>query len=198
MSRILAKILAVSAISMSLALPCAFPAMAAEENYTLDPMHTNIVWFANHFGFSNPSGKFASVQGTLTLDEAKPENSKVSVTISTTSVLTGIEKLDAHLRSDAFFNVEKFPSATFVSDKVETTGKNTAKVYGNLTLHGITKPVVLDVTLNKIGEHPMTKKKTAGFSATTVLKRSDFGINYALPGVADDVKIAIESEANLS
>jgi polyisoprenoid-binding protein YceI len=174
-----------------------FPALAAEEKYTLDPTHTNITWSANHFGFSNPSGKFSKVEGTLTLDEAKPEASKVNVTITPASVITGVEKLDEHLRTDAFFDVAKFPTATFVSDKVDVTGKGTAKITGNLTLHGVSKPVVLDVTLNKIGENPISKKKTAGFSASTTILRSDFGINYALPGVSDEVKIKIEAEVNL-
>jgi len=186
----IATMLAISAFS--------FPVLAAPENYTLDPNHTNITWSANHFGFSNPSGKFTSVQGTLVLDEAKPENSKVNVTITLAGELSGVPKLDEHLKSDAFFDTAKFPSATFFSDKVVVTGQNTAKVYGSLTLHGVSKPVVLDVILNKIGDHPMLHKKTAGFSATTVIKRSDFGINYAIPNVSDDVKITIESEANLS
>ena len=183
---------------MLLASVLSAPAFAAPQNYTLDPMHTNVVWSANHFGFSNPSGKFATVQGTLVLNQDAPVNSKVNVTIALASVITGIDKFDAHLKSDAFFDVAKFQTATFVSDKVEVTGKDTAKVTGNLTLHGVTKPVVLDVKLNKIGENPINKKGTAGFSATTVIKRSEFGINYALPGVSDEVKIAIESEANLS
>ena len=173
-----------------------FPALAVEEDYTLDPNHTNIVWSANHFGFSNVYGKFAKVEGRLTLDEAKPENSKVSVIVSPASIITGIDKFDAHLKSDAFFDVEKFATATFESVRVVVTEPSKkASVYGNLTLHGITKPITLDVTLNKIGESPITKKKTAGFSATAIIKRSDFGMNYALPGVADEVKVTIESEA---
>ncbi|MCD6034713.1 MAG: yceI 1 [Rickettsiales bacterium] len=170
-------------------------AFAAPETYNFDPMHTNITWHANHFGFSNPSGKFAQSEGTLILDEEKPENSKVNVTIKPASVFTGIEKFDTHLKSKDFFDVEKFPSATFVSDKVEVTGKDAAKVHGTLTLLGIAKPTVLDVKLNKIGDN-MNKVKTAGFSATTVIKRSDFGMNYAIPGVSDDVKLDIEVEAN--
>jgi polyisoprenoid-binding protein YceI len=186
----LALILAASVFSM--------PALAEPENYTLDPAHTNVVWSANHFGFSNPSGKFTSVQGTLVLDEAKPEASKVNVTIPLANVLTGVKELDEHLKTEAFFDVAKFPLATFVSDKVDVIDKNNANVHGNLTLHGVTKPVVLEVKLNKIGINPIVSKKTAGFSATITIKRSDFGINYALPGVSDDVKISIESEANIS
>lgn len=183
-------ILASTVIALS-----ASSALAAPETYTFDPMHTNITWHANHFGFSNPSGKFIQSEGTLVLDEEKPENSKVNVTIKPASVLTGVEKLDTHLKSKDFFDVEKFPAATFVSDKVEVTGKDTAKVYGTLTLLGVAKPAVLDVKLNKIGENPMDKAKTAGFSATTTVKRSEFGINYGLPGVSDDVKVDIEIEA---
>jgi len=130
------------------------------ETYTLDPMHTTVNWSINHFGFSNPSGKFSQVEGTLVLDEAKPENSKVNVTIAINNLVT-------------------------------------AQVQGVLTLHGVSKPVLLEVKLNKIGDN-MMKKKTAGFSATTTLHRSDFGMSAYLPGLGDEVKIGIESEANIA
>lgn len=172
-------------------------AFAAAETYALDPNHTNVNWQANHFGFSNPSGKFADTTGTLVLDEAKPENSKVTVDISPANIVTGIPKFDEHLKSKDFLNVLEFPKAKFVSDKVELIGKDKAKVTGTLTLLNVSKPIVLDVTLNKIGVNPMTQKKTAGFSATTTIKRSDFGISMYVPNVSDEVKIAIESEANL-
>jgi polyisoprenoid-binding protein YceI len=176
-----------------LALAFALPAQAAD-TFTLDPNHTNIYWHANHFGFSTPSGKFATTSGTVTLDEAAPANSKVNVTITTGSIVTGIEKFDAHLKSKDFFDAGKFPTATFVSTKVEPTGKDTAKVTGTLTLHGVSKPVILDVKLNKVGEHPMTKKKAVGFTASTTIKRSDFGMSFGIPGVSDDVLITIEAE----
>ncbi|HPQ50661.1 MAG: YceI family protein [Alphaproteobacteria bacterium] len=172
-------------------------AQAATETYTFDPFHTNLFWKANHFGFSNPSGKFATVSGTVLLDESNPAASSVNVTINTASIVTGIDLFNEHLKADKFFNVEKFPTATFASHKVDITGSETAKVEGNLTLLGITKPVTLDVKLNKIGENPISNLKTAGFSATGIVKRSDFGITYALPGVSDDVEIAIEAEANI-
>jgi len=183
-----------------LALLLALPAQAAE-TYMFDPSHTNIDWRINHFGFSNPSGKFARVEGSLTLDEQKPENSKVSATIAIANLVTGIDKLDEHLKSPDFFDIAKFPTATFVSTKVAVNQndsiKRTAKVYGTLTLHGVAKPVVLDVTLNKIGDN-MLKRKTAGFSMHTMLKRSDFGMDKYLPMLGDDVTIDIESEANLA
>jgi polyisoprenoid-binding protein YceI len=171
-------------------------AAQAADIYTIDPMHTSVVWSINHFGFSNPWGKFSMITGKLTLDQQKPENSKVDVTIPIDSLLTGIPKLDEHLRTADFFDLADFPTATFTSDKVTMTGKNTAKVDGTLTLRGIAKPETLYVTLNKIGTN-MMNKQTAGFSATANIKRSDFGMTTYLPGLGDDVKLYIESESNI-
>ncbi|EKD54470.1 MAG: hypothetical protein ACD_60C00079G0023 [uncultured bacterium] len=167
----------------------------AETTYTFDPGHTYVLWHVSHFGFSSPSGKWLA-NGTLILDETKPQNSKVDVTIQMDSLSTGIEKLDKHLKSKDFFDASQFPTATFVSNKVSVTGKKTAKVYGTLTVHGVSKPVVLDVTLNKMGVGPISNKKTVGFTAKTELKRSDFGVKAYLPGLSDLVKINIEAEAN--
>jgi polyisoprenoid-binding protein YceI len=169
----------------------------AAEIYDFDPSHTMVNWQANHFGFSNPTGKFPFVTGHFTLDEKKPASSKVEAVIDLAKISTGDEKFDAHLKNADFFNVTKYKTAKFTSNKVEVTGKNTAKVYGTLTLLEKTNPVVLDVTLNKIGENPMSKKKTSGFTAVTTIKRSDYGINYAIPGVSDEVKLHIEAEGTL-
>lgn len=169
---------------------------AAAETYTLDPTHSHVLWHISHFDFSHPTGIWL-VEGTVTLDEASPKNSKVSVTIPIKNGVTGIPKLDEHMFNSDFFEVEKFPNATFVSDKVTPTSKNKAKVHGILTIHGVSKPVTLDVTLNRLGESPYTHKKTAGFTATTTIKRSDFGIDKYLPGLGDTVKIDIEAEAAL-
>lgn len=174
----------------------AVPAVAADA-YKLDPMHTAITWHINHFGFSNPSGKFMNVDGTLVLDPKNPAASKVSVTIPVADINTDIPALDEHLKSKDFFDVATFPTATFTSTSVDVTDKNKAVVHGNLTLHGVTKPIVLNVKLNKIGDN-MFKKQTAGFSATAVIKRSDFGISAYLPGLGDEVRLNIESEANLN
>lgn len=182
---------AVAALALSAA-----PVMAAE-TFHFDPTHTSVTWHAGHFGFSTPSGKFASVNGTVTLDEKAPEKSTVEIKIDTAVLVTGIEKFDAHLKSADFFNVEKYPAAHFKSTKVTVTGQDTAKVEGILTLLDVAKPVTLDVKLNKIGENPFNQKKQVGFTASTVIKRSEFGINYALPNVPDDVKIDIEAEAAL-
>lgn len=186
-----------SGIAVLAGLGVSLSVSAAPETYHFDPNHTNITWHANHMGFSNPSGKFMQAEGTLTLDEENLANSKVEVTVKPSSVLTGLEKFDNHLKGKDFFEVEKFPEAKFVSDKVEVNG-NTLKVHGSLTIRGVSKPVVLDATLNKVAPNPMSKKKTAGFSASTTVKRSEFGINYALPAVSDEVKVEIEVEATLA
>lgn len=176
-------------------MPFLFVASAlAAETYTIDPAHTAVVWHISHFGFSNPSGKWMVASGTLTLDEAKPQDSKVDVIIKIADIDTGIPDLDRHLKSEEFFDVKKYAEATFVSNKVVVTGKKTAKVTGILTLHGVSKPVTLNVTLNKIGMN-FHNKKAVGFTATTQLKRSDFGMNKLLPGLGDEVKIEIEAEA---
>ena len=168
--------------------------IAAVETYIIDPHHSYVLWHINHFGFSNPSGKWMA-EGTLVLEESKPQNSKVNVTIHVADVITGIPELDKHLNSKLFFDTEHCPTATFISNKVNLTGKKTAKVSGVLTVHGISKPIILNVTLNKMGENPITNKMSAGFSANTQLKRSEFDIKTLLPGLGDDVKINIELEA---
>jgi len=168
----------------------------AADVYTLDPMHTYVEWHISHFGFSEPTGKWMVKSGTVTLDKTKPQNSKVEATIQMDTLNTGLAELDKHLKSPLFFDVVKYPTATFVSNKVTVTGKNTAKVQGILTLHGVSKPVVLNVKLNKAGVNPVSDKNTAGFDATTSLKRSDFGMKAYLPGLGDDVKIDISAEAN--
>ena len=190
------KILSRLMIATVLSLSITAPAMAAD-SYTLDPTHTAVVFHINHFGFSTPSGKFMNAEGTLVLDEKNPAESKVTVTIPVASVDTGVTKLDEHLKTKDFFDAETYPTATFASDKVDVTGKDTALVHGNLTLHGVTKPVTLNVKVNKISEN-MFKKQTAGFTATATLKRSDFGMMTYLPGLGDEVKLDIESEANMT
>lgn len=168
---------------------------AATEVYTIDSAHSYVMWRVKHFDFSSPSGKWF-VKGAIDFDEKNPANSKVSATIPLTDMETGIEELDKHLKGPLFFETKKYPQASFVSNKIEVTGKDTATVTGTLSLHGTTKPVVLHVTFNKSGINPIISKQTIGFSATTTLKRSEFNVKGLLPGVGDDVKLDIEIEAN--
>ena len=181
------------ALATALTLATA-PAFAA--TYTLDPGHTQVIFEWNHMGFSNPEGQFGKVEGTLEFDQANPTQSSVNVTVGLGSVNTNVPKLDQHLQTDEFFDVAKFPTATFKSTKVEKGGSaNKLKVTGDLTLHGVTKPVVLDVTVNKVGEHPMRKAAAAGFDAKATIKRSEFGITKYVPMVSDDITVHITSEA---
>lgn len=174
------------------ALP--FNVLAADETYQLDPKHSYVLWHISHFGFSNPSGKWYA-DGTLVLNKDKPQNDKVNVTINIDDIDTGIKELDDHLKSKVFFDAAQFPTATFTSNKVALTGKDTANVSGTLTIHGVSKPVTLKVKLNKMGVNPISNKMTAGFTATTKIKRSDFGMTTLLPGLGDEVTLNIEAEA---
>ena len=171
-------------------------ASAEPVKYQLESNHAFVVWSASHFGFSDQMGKFPEITGEIIFDEKKMSESSVDATIKIDSLVTGSEKFDAHLKSADFFDVKKFPTAKFVSKKVTATGENKAKVEGELTLHGVTKTVILEVKINKKGTSLVTQKETVGFSATAQIKRSEFGIDYAAPGISDEVKLKIEVEAN--
>ncbi|ADU12473.1 YceI family protein [Asticcacaulis excentricus] len=171
------------------------PAFAAPETYALEATHTEVVFSWTHFGFSKPTAKFMNAVGTLVLDEAAPATSSVEVTFAIDGLNTGVAALDGHLKSKDFFDAATYPTATFKSTKVDVTGKDTANVTGNLTIHGVTKPVTLAVKLNKIGAN-MKGVKTAGFSATGQIKRSDFGMGAYVPAVSDEIDLVITAEAN--
>ncbi|HET6397465.1 MAG TPA: YceI family protein [Pseudoxanthomonas sp.] len=185
-----------SAIALVAALAAA-PAVAAPVTYQLDPTHTNVLAQWSHFGFSNPFANFGDVQGTLVYDPANVAASRVEVTLPL-SGLTGFSgKFDEHLRSADFFDAAKYPTATFRSTRVEAAGEGKLKVTGDLTIKDITRPVVLDVTLNKSGEHPMLKVPAIGFDATATIRRSDFGVGAYVPHVGDEVVLRITTEASV-
>lgn len=164
--------------------------------YTFEPQHTQGVIRWNHLGFANPTAQFNTVEGTLEFDPADPTHSSVAVTIPLTSMSTGVPDLNDDFRSSDFFDFAKFPMATFKSRKVEKGATpDTLKVAGDLSVHGITKPVVLDVTINKIGTNPRNQVPTVGFEAMATLKRSDFGLGLYVPQVSDEIRIHITAEA---
>jgi polyisoprenoid-binding protein YceI len=169
----------------------------ASEIYEFDSNHTQIIWHADHFGFSHPAGKFSDISGKINFNEDKPEKSSLEVLIKISSLNTGLKKFDDHLLGVDFFDAVKYPTAKFISNKIQITKRNQAKIFGELTLRGVKKNIVLDVNLNKIGVNPFSQKKTMGISANTKINRSDFGIDYALPGVGNQVYIDIEAEATL-
>ena len=169
--------------------------LAAPVDYKIDPTHTATVFSWNHFGFSTPSANFTDIQGVLKVDNAKPANSSVEVTIPISSVNTNVPALDKEFQEEAWFNAAKYPNITFKSTKVETKDKKHFKITGDLTVKGVTKPVVLDAVLNKQGEHPMAKVPAIGFNATTSFNRSAFGIGNYVPNVGDKITVNITTEA---
>jgi len=171
--------------------------MAKPVDYTIDPTHTATVFTWNHFGFSTPSANFSDIQGVISVDNAKPANSSVNVTIPLSSLNTNVKALDEHLKNADFFNAEKYPTITFKSTKVQAVGKNKYKITGNLTVKDVTKPVVLDAVLNKQGVHPMTKAQSIGFNATTSFDRSAFGVGAYVPNVGDKITVNITTEASV-
>jgi len=170
------------------------PALLAAETFTLDPNHSYVLYHINHLGFSTQTGKWPA-EGTLILDKQKPQLSKVTVTIPIAGMVTGNNELNEHLQGKNFFDIAHYPVATFTSTKITLQGKDAAKVQGTLTLHGVSKPVTLDVKFTKEGVNPITNKPTVGFSGKTKLKRSDFGITTLVPSLGDEVTLDIQVEA---
>ena len=171
--------------------------VAKPVDYTIDPTHTATVFTWNHFGFSTPSANFSDIQGTISVDNAKPANSAVNVTIPLSSLNTNVKALDDHLKAADFFDAEKYPNITFKSTKVQAVGQNKYKITGDLTVKNVTKPVVLDAVLNKQGVHPMTRAESIGFNATTSFDRSAFGIGAYVPNVGDKITVNITTEASV-
>ena len=161
--------------------------------YQVEPRHSQVLFTVNHLGFTEYTGQFTVPTGTLVVDTANPGNSKVDVTIPIDKVLTTVPQLDAHLKTPDFFDAAKFPTAKFVSTKVTVNG-TTATIAGDLTLKDVTKPVVLQARFIGAGNATMgAKKLNFGFAATTSIKRSDFGMNYGIPGVSDQVDLTINA-----
>lgn len=184
------------ALGLTLASVTTF-SMAKPVAYTIDPGHTATVFSWSHFGFSTPSANFSDIQGTITVDNEKPANSSVNVTIPVSSINTNVKALDEHIQKAEFFDVEKYPNITFKSTKVQALGKNKYKITGDLTIKGVTKPVVLDAVLNKQAVHPMTKLQTIGFNATTSFNRSAFNVGAYVPNVGDKITVNITTEASV-
>ena len=188
---------------ISLVVFVALPISAiAADTYTIDPHHTFPNFSIDHDGFSTIHGRFGKTKGKLMVDEAKHTGS-VDVVIDASSVDTGYVKRDDHLRSPDFLNATEFPDITYKSTKViindDPSGRNaTATVEGNLTISGVTKPVTLNVKRMHCGINPMDPKKQqyrCGFDAQAKIKRSDFGVKFALPAIGDEMNLDLEVEA---
>lgn len=181
--------------SLVIAIAFAAPALAAE-NYAIDPSHSVVQFSVDRFGFNKVLGQVPVIEGVVALDEKAPAKSAVNVKLDLAGLWSGDATRDEHVKGPRWFDVENFATASFASTAVRRTGDNAAEVDGVLSLHGVDAPVTLKVTLNKRGDDPASKKEAAGFSATALLKRSDFGMTTALGLVGDEVTIIIEALAH--
>lgn len=162
-------------------------------SYKVDSGHTQVLFEINHLGFSQYSGMFVEPTGSLTLDPANPSTAKVDIVFPIAKVRTTVAGLDAHLQRADFFDAEKFPEGRFTSTRVVVKGA-TATIFGDLTIHGVTKPVVLAARFVGAGNAVMGPPKlNIGFAAQTTIKRSDFGMTYGIPMVGDEVKLTINA-----
>ena len=158
--------------------------------YTVDANHTQVIWSVDHFGFNRLYGMVGSMSGTLDIDPARPNAAKLAIDIPLSGLTVSSPGFAKHLATPDLFDTAKFPTARFVSRSVTVRG-NQASIVGDLTLRGVTRPLTLDARLSGSGANPMNKKPTVGFAATATLKRSDFGLGYAVPAVSDEVKLEI-------
>ncbi len=183
-------------LALSLPVLASVPLRAATETYVIDPDHSRAQFEITHLLFSTVTGKFAKLQGTLMVDLSDLSKSSADVVIDAASITTDVEMRDKDLRSPRFFDVAKYPTITFKSTSVTATGTDTLQVAGNLTMHGVTKQVVIAVT----GWASGTGSKgtpAAGFRrGTLTLKRSDYGITTLNGPVGDEVNITLSVEAN--
>lgn len=170
------------------------PAEVRAGAYELDASHGRITWAVNHMGFSTYRGQFTEVSAQLTLDPANPSASTLTASVPMASVAPNDDALKAHLLTADFFDAERYPTAEFRSTAVvvDAADPTRAQVTGDLTLHGVTKPVTLAVKFNQAG--PSNASYRAGFDAETVIRRSEFGINTYVPALGDDVHLHIEGE----
>lgn len=194
------------ALIFSLALLAAAPACAApldapSGTYNADLSHTSVTWRVKHLGLSYYTARFTRIASTVVLDAAKPEKSQLSVTIDANSVRTDFpfpekEDFDKVVGGDArFLDGGKFPEIKFVATSIAPTGPKTGRISGNLTLRGVTRPIVLDATFNgSMAPNPMMKTQKIGVSARGTIKRTDFGMTFGTQFLGDEVELQIEAE----
>jgi len=185
-------------IPLALIVPAAVIAQASPDaaavkagSYAIDPNHTLVQFSVNHFGFNDYFGTLPGATGTMTLDPQRIAATKVDVSLPVERISTTNATLDGELKSPDWFDATKYPTIRFVSQSVTQTGPRTAKISGTVTMHGVSKPMVLDATFGGAGVNPLSKAYTAGFKATGTLKRSVFGVTKYVPLVGDAVTLSI-------
>jgi polyisoprenoid-binding protein YceI len=184
---------AIAALTLAVAAPVLAQTDVQSGTYKVEPAHTEVLFGVMHLGFTTYHGVFSGASGSLVLDSTNPAASKLDVSVPTASVWTPSDKLTEELKGPQWLDAAKYPAMTFRSTSVTPTGATTADVAGELTLHGVTKPVVLKAKFNKAGPNPLTKAYTTGFEVSGVIKRSDFGVSTYVPMVGDDVDLTISA-----
>jgi polyisoprenoid-binding protein YceI len=169
------------------------PQRASAGVYQVDPSHTRVQFSVSHMGFSDWYGDFTGVGGTLSFDPRKPAASRVEISLPVGSVSTTNAKLDGELRSADWFDAARYPTIRFVSTQVVPQGGNRALIRGQLSFHGVTRPVTLAARFNGAGVNPLNKAYTIGFNATTTIRRSDFGVKTYIPMIGDETEIRISA-----
>ncbi len=180
---------------LALACASATPASAERERYRYDPVHTQVLFFADHLGYSKPMGRFTRLAGTLELDQDDWSRSGCDVAIETASLWLGDAGWEKKVLADDFLDAKRHPTITFACTRLEPTAERRAKLHGDLTIRGVTRAVVLELRMNRVGRHSYSLKHVAGFSATGTIRRSDFGIRRLLPAVGDELEVRLEVEA---
>ena len=170
------------------------PAHAKPQAYRLDPVHTHVLFFVSHLGFSKPMGRFPAVKGDFTFDPDDWSTARVDATITVDSLYLGDADWQKKVLSNDFLDAKRHPTIHFASERVEKIDDKHGRIAGQLTLLGVTRPVTLDFTLNRVGRHTYSLQYVAGFSATTTIKRSEFGMRRLLPAVGDEIEIRLEVE----
>ncbi|WP_440825832.1 YceI family protein [Psychrobacter cryohalolentis] len=178
-----------SAIAMTTLASAALPTQ-----WQLDDAHTRVGFSVNHLGFSTTMGHFNDVKGMVNYNIKAPNKANMNFTIVTDSIDTNWDARDAHLKKDEFFNVAKYPTMTFKSTNITFKNPQQATVTGDFTLLGQTKPLTIDVTLNKIANSPMTKEPVIGFRATGIIDRAAYGMTAFASGITTEVPIQIDGE----
>ena len=193
MKKVYVSLSLITIAGISAAAAASAPALESVKagTYKVESYHTQVGFSLSHFGFTNYSGLFSGATGSLRLDPAHPGASKLDVTIPVDSIITTVPKLTDELKGDKWFDVAKFPQATFTSTSVALTPSGEATITGNLTLHGVTKPVVLHAHLLGAGVNPIDKMYTVGFQASGTIKRTDFGVSMYAPALGDEVELSI-------
>jgi len=169
------------------------PASVPAGTYAIEPSHTQVVFSVNHFGFTTYFGNFSDVSGNLSVVPNNPSAMSVSVSVPVSSVSTTSTKLTDDLKAADWLDAAHYPAMIFRSTSVTPTGKTTADIAGTLTLHGVTKPLVLHATFNGAGVNILDQKQTVGFQLTGTVKRSEFGVAKYVPLVSDEVQLIISA-----